>query len=132
MRADQLPEDVSFEQLHQIYRDTVRESLQRMEGALQAQAPAGSELGLALIHRLSHNLKGSSLQFGIAPIAAVAGAVEALASALLRSQAAPDEQELSSLAAALDFLSRQVDLLDQGLPLEDAGPFLARFHGRSR
>ncbi len=113
MRSDQLPDDLPLGELLTIYLRSSRDSLDRIEGAL------AGECDLALVLRLSHNLKGSSLQFGFLETGEVGRAMEDLAGRLLRKAGAPSAEDIAAFQEAVRLVRESLRSIEEDTPPPD-------------
>ncbi len=113
MNPDLLPEGAD-EELLKIYKDSARKTVEQLSRAADAAGPDELRQHLSLLHRLAHNLKGSSCQFGFVEIGKLAQALEQLAARLERAERAPEEDEIRALKAAVAALRGQIENLACG------------------
>lgn len=132
MLRDQLPDEIPTEELLRIYLTTGRENLTVMSEAVQSLGLGANDTSLAVLQRLSHNMKGSSYQFGFPEPGHVAAGIELLIAQLLQTARPLLKEDLSTLAEGLACLKNLLESLEKGAPLGDSSAVCARLQARAQ
>jgi chemotaxis protein histidine kinase CheA len=132
MKSEQLPEGIPTEDLIRIYASAARSNLSAMNEALDHLGSGSPFPELSTVHRLSHNLKGSSDQFGFQEPAVLAGSIEAFAARALEGGNALPEEDCRLLRQAIENLAEMITLIETDQPLPDPSALSERLRqGRS-
>jgi chemotaxis protein histidine kinase CheA len=132
MKSDQLPEGIPEEELIRIYVTAARANLSTMTEALERLSSENSFPDLATLHRLSHNLKGSSRQFGFQEPAGVACGMEAFAAQVLQGDGSVTEEDRGLLREAIACLAEMVGQIEEDRPNADPSALCRRLQKRDR
>jgi chemotaxis protein histidine kinase CheA len=132
INPDLLPEGFSGEELMGIYLGSACDMIDQMARCVERGLPQDFAPHIPLVHRLAHNLKGSSCQFGFTETGRVARAMEALAAHLQRGSRAPEPLDLQVLAAAVAVLREHLRDLAHGVSPAGTGELCRRLEERAR
>jgi hypothetical protein len=130
MLPDQLPEDIPAEELMRVFVGATTISLEKIAEAYRSIEKGDSQLGVPLLRRLSHNLKGSSYQFGFTELGVVSSHLEALTENLLGRLERISSEDHTALAAGVECLHRLFHSLATGEPPPDSGPVCRMLESR--
>jgi chemotaxis protein histidine kinase CheA len=116
MEYEGFTEDSLTQELRKIFQESARGMVEQMNAALHGRLPEVN--AVHLVYRLSHSLKGSSLQLGFRDFGRIAQAMEGL-TAKLESSGTSSRPDLEALIAAAECLERLIDEFEHDLPRED-------------
>ncbi len=128
IRSDRLPEDVPPDELIALYLRSSRANLDLIEQGLQGHEGPDLEV----LQRLSHSLKGSSLQFGFPEPSDLGAAMEALATALRQPAHRFEIEDAGVFSEAIRAFRDLLDALALDRPAPDVEAIRARLEERSR
>ena len=125
MSFEFLPDGANAAQIIAIYLESMGKMVRQMEECLHRLAAGDPGQELALVHRLSHTIKGSSLQLGFREIGQLAEAMEGLAERRLTAgRVSREDQEV--LKEAVKRLGEYLECLEHEMPLADPTNLCAR------
>jgi len=130
MRLDQLPEGVPEGELVEIFVEASKANIAQMRAALEALGAGPSFPDLATLHRVSHNMKGSSYQFGFPAAGDVAYAMERMTSRMLQQGGSVRGADRSLLLEAVGEIERLLGEIAAGGPLHDTADLCRRLTER--
>jgi chemotaxis protein histidine kinase CheA len=116
MEYEGFTEDGLTQELRKIFQESARGMVEQMDSALHGAPPDAD--AIHLVYRVSHSLKGSSLQLGFRDFGRIATGMEALA-AKLEAAGPPSRPDLEALTDAAECLKRLIDAFEHETPGED-------------